>query len=64
MIFGDTAKAALFDEYARAARNVDVAVTADPGGRLPLSTVDAMRAPKALSVGLLAGTVWSTARFK
>ncbi|GAB3855306.1 hypothetical protein [Dactylosporangium cerinum] len=40
MIFGDTTRAALLDEYARAARNVDVALTAAEGNRLPLSTVD------------------------
>ena len=44
MIFGDTTRAALLDEYARAARNVDVgrdrALTRT---RLPLSTVDDIR---------------------
>ncbi len=43
MIFGDTTRAALLDEYARAARNVDLAVTAADGARLPLSTVDDVR---------------------
>lgn len=40
MIFGDTTRAALLDEYARSARNVDLAVTASGRARLPLSTVD------------------------
>ncbi|GAA3192387.1 FtsX-like permease family protein [Dactylosporangium siamense] len=40
MIFGAATRAALLDEYARAARNVDVALTAAEGTRLPLSTVD------------------------
>ncbi|MDG6101540.1 FtsX-like permease family protein [Dactylosporangium aurantiacum] len=43
MIFGDTTRAALLDDYARAARNVDLAVTAKDGTRLPLSTVDDLR---------------------
>ncbi|MEV4510426.1 FtsX-like permease family protein [Dactylosporangium sp. NPDC049525] len=43
MIFGDTTRAALLDEYARSARNVDLAVTAADGTRLPLSTVDEVR---------------------
>lgn len=44
LVFGDTAEAALYDEYARAARNVDIAVTAGPGKRLARSDVDAVRA--------------------
>lgn len=43
MIFGDTTRAALLDDYARAARNVDLAVTAADGTRLPLSTVEEVR---------------------
>jgi putative ABC transport system permease protein len=43
IVFGDTTRAALLDEYARPARNVDVAVTAAQGTRLPLSTVDELR---------------------
>src|SRR5689334_10789475 len=42
MIFGDTTRAALLDEYARAARNVDVAVTAPHGERLPQATLDTL----------------------
>lgn len=47
LIFADTAKAALFDQFARAAKNVDVAVdpplgpSRDP--RLPLSTLNPVR---------------------
>ncbi|HKS98669.1 MAG TPA: ABC transporter permease, partial [Rugosimonospora sp.] len=55
LVFGDTARAALFDEFARAAHNVDVSVQppeAEGGGKgqdskapeLPLSTVDTVRA--------------------
>ncbi|WP_030440249.1 ABC transporter permease [Actinoplanes subtropicus] len=43
LVFGDTARAALFDQFARAARNVDVAVR-PPRDTLPSSTVDAVRA--------------------
>jgi putative ABC transport system permease protein len=49
LIFGDTIKAALYDEFARAAQNVDVSVAPqDASGRsgateLPLSTVDTVR---------------------
>jgi putative ABC transport system permease protein len=43
MIFSDSAEAALVDQYARPARNVDVAVTAAPGGRLTPGDLDAMR---------------------
>jgi putative ABC transport system permease protein len=48
LIFGDTAKAALYDQFARAAANVDLAVTPvdgskDGGARLSLSTVDTVR---------------------
>jgi putative ABC transport system permease protein len=46
LIFNDTIKGAMYDEFARAARNVDVSVTR-PGsarpGELPLSTVDTVR---------------------
>jgi putative ABC transport system permease protein len=56
LVFGDTARAALFDQFARAATNVDVSVlppaaptgadksTSDRAPELPLSTVDAVRA--------------------
>jgi putative ABC transport system permease protein len=49
LIFGDTSKAAMFDEFARAARNVDVAVSQTSSDRhvpakLPESTVDQLRA--------------------
>ncbi|MFF5229084.1 FtsX-like permease family protein [Dactylosporangium sp. NPDC000521] len=40
MIFGDTTRAALLDEYARSARNVDLAITAADRTRLQLSTVE------------------------
>ncbi len=50
LVFGDTAKAALFDQFARAAKNVDVAVLppadtkkSDTAPELPLSTVDTVR---------------------
>ncbi|GAA3451917.1 ABC transporter permease [Dactylosporangium matsuzakiense] len=43
LIYRDTAEAALYDEYARAARNVGVAVTARGDTRLPPSTLDALR---------------------
>ncbi|WP_203896732.1 ABC transporter permease [Virgisporangium aliadipatigenens] len=43
-VFGDTTRAALVDGYARTSRGVDVAVSAAPDGRLPLSTVDDVRA--------------------
>jgi putative ABC transport system permease protein len=54
LIFGDTAKAAMFDQFARAAKNVDVSVLpaslpASSGGKsdstpeLPMSTVDTVR---------------------
>jgi len=43
LIFSDTAESALYDEYARAARHVGVAVTARSGDRLPPSTVDVVR---------------------
>ncbi|WP_432991299.1 ABC transporter permease [Dactylosporangium sp. CA-233914] len=44
LIYRDTAEAALYDEYARAARNVGVAVTARGDARLAPSTLDAVRA--------------------
>jgi putative ABC transport system permease protein len=42
LIFSDTAKAALYDQFARAAENVDVSVLGAPNGdtMLPRSTVD------------------------
>jgi putative ABC transport system permease protein len=44
LIFGDTAKAALFDQFARAAQNVDVAVRPPQNGKeLSSSTLDAVR---------------------
>jgi putative ABC transport system permease protein len=52
MIFGDTAKASLFDQFARAARNVDVVVLAPEATAshspaspptLPVETLDAVR---------------------
>ncbi|WP_238015620.1 ABC transporter permease [Dactylosporangium sp. AC04546] len=43
LVYRDTASAALYDEYARGARNVGVAVTATGGARLPMSTVDSVR---------------------
>ncbi len=46
LIFGDTVKGAVYDEFARAARNVDVSVTRPSSARpaeLPLSTVDTVR---------------------
>jgi putative ABC transport system permease protein len=53
LVFGDTARAALFDQFARAASNVDVSVEPSVTARkserdrppeLPLSTVDSVRA--------------------
>jgi putative ABC transport system permease protein len=57
LIFGDTAKAALFDQFARAAKNVDVAASPRDTSRkqdgqaptLPLSTVDKVRAVPGVS---------------
>ncbi|GAA4253285.1 ABC transporter permease [Dactylosporangium darangshiense] len=49
LIYRDTAEATLYDEYARAARNVGVALTARSGARLAPSTVDTMRADPAYS---------------
>src|SRR5207244_7167792 len=44
LIFGDTAKAALFDQFARAAKNVDVVIGAGSGGQpLPLTGPDTAR---------------------
>lgn len=50
LVFGDTARAALFDQFARTAKNVDVSVAPPAAGKLdakspelPLSTVDAVR---------------------
>lgn len=46
LIFSDTIKGAVYDEFARAARNVDVSVTRQSSERpaeLPLSTVDTVR---------------------
>lgn len=52
LVFGDTARAAMYDQFARAAKNVDVAVAPpaiarksgrDKGPELPLSTVDDVR---------------------
>ncbi|WP_433615951.1 FtsX-like permease family protein [Dactylosporangium sp. CA-139114] len=44
LIYRDTAQAALYDEYARAARNVGAAVTARDDGRLEPSVLDRARA--------------------
>jgi putative ABC transport system permease protein len=51
LIFADTAKAAMFDQYARVAKDIDVSVQptrtagkANSDPFLPLSTVDQMRA--------------------
>jgi putative ABC transport system permease protein len=49
LIFGDTAKAALFDEFARSAKNVDLAVQPRSAEHLPLSTVDKVRAVPGVS---------------
>ena len=57
LIFGDTAKAAMFDQFARGAKNVDVQIAlADPDRKLdayqrrvPLSTVDSVRAVPGVS---------------
>lgn len=43
MIFSDSAEAALVDQYARAARNVDVALTAGPQARLTPADLAAVR---------------------
>lgn len=43
MIFSDSAEGALVDQYARAARNVDVALTAAPGARLTPADLAAVR---------------------
>jgi putative ABC transport system permease protein len=43
MIFSDSAEHALVDQYARAARNVDVAVRAASSTRLTPADVDAVR---------------------
>ena len=43
MIFSDSAKGALVDQYARPAHGVGVALTAEPDSRLPPSTLDAVR---------------------
>ncbi|MGW4947583.1 ABC transporter permease [Actinoplanes sp. NPDC004185] len=43
MIFSDSAESALVDQFARAARNVDVVVSATPGGRLTPADLDAVR---------------------
>ena len=53
MVFGDSTRAAIYDEYARAARHVDVAVSAEDGQRLPLSTVESVRG--AAGVATVAG---------
>lgn len=44
LIFGDTAKAALYDRFALSARGVDVVAAAGSDTELPLSTVDTVRA--------------------
>ncbi|GAA2336992.1 FtsX-like permease family protein [Dactylosporangium salmoneum] len=44
LIYRDTARAALYDEYARGARNVGVALTARGGARLDPAALDALRA--------------------
>jgi len=49
LVFNDTAKAALLDEFARAAKNVDLAVQPPPDTELPLSTVDTLRAVPGVS---------------
>jgi putative ABC transport system permease protein len=49
LIFGDTAKAALFDQFARAAKNVDLAVRPGASDTVPLSTVDKIRAVPGVS---------------
>jgi len=43
MIFSDSAKGALVDQYARPARGVGVALTSSPDSRLSPSTLDAVR---------------------
>jgi len=43
MIFSDSAESALVDQYARAARNVDVALTAASGATLTPADLDAVR---------------------
>ncbi|WP_345138280.1 ABC transporter permease [Dactylosporangium darangshiense] len=62
LVFGDTAKAALYDQYARAAQNIDLSVQPPPaaGGEksavdpvLPLSTVEQLRS--VIGVGAVAG---------
>ncbi|MEU7873356.1 FtsX-like permease family protein [Dactylosporangium sp. NPDC049140] len=59
LVFGDTAKAALYDEYARAAQNIDLSVQPPParGGEksrvepvLPTSTVDRLRSVAGIGV--------------
>jgi putative ABC transport system permease protein len=47
LVFGDTAKVALYDQFARPAHGVDVAVQGSP--TLPLSTVDTVRAVPGVS---------------
>src|SRR4051812_34454070 len=49
LVFNDTAKAALLDEFARAAKNVDLAVQAPPDNLLPTSTVDTLAAVPGVS---------------
>jgi len=48
LIFGDTAKAALYDRFALSARGVDVAAGPGSAPGLPLSTVDTMGSPVAV----------------
>lgn len=43
MIFSDSAEGALVDQYARAARNVDVALTAPPDARLTPADLESVR---------------------
>jgi putative ABC transport system permease protein len=55
LVFGDTVRAALYDQFARPAQHVDVAVQADTGGgkgtdpTLPTSTVDTVGAVPGVS---------------
>ena len=48
LVFGDTAKVALYDQFARAAKNVD-AVVEPSADALPMSTLDTVRAVPGVS---------------
>ncbi|MEV6926301.1 ABC transporter permease, partial [Dactylosporangium sp. NPDC051485] len=50
LIYRDTARGALYDEYARGARNVGVALTARGGARLDPAALDALRADAGVAV--------------